>query len=248
MVWRRLEAYAETRLSPDLATTTRLRARVLAVAHRQAALARADAGLTVLPAIDSTAAPAPFSPQAQRLARTSAAARGRSAPPMGLAACGRHRARRIARGRRDGRERLRRSTGWTALRGARLWAETLTAAGGSLGARRGGARSAEGSLARDRRSRPGRRRRRRDGRPGGLRGDRGRRRPPSAILTGDDVAAAALETGVGHNLEVLQALMGRVPATGRARRSPRPSIGPSPGARSRRADPREPPRGQPTGA
>ena len=37
----------------------------------------------------------------------------------------------------------------------------------------------------------------------------------SAILTGDDVAAAALETGVGHNLEVLQALMSRVPEQAR---------------------------------
>ena len=35
-------------------------------------------GLTVLPPLDSTATPAPFSPQAQRLARASAAARGRS--------------------------------------------------------------------------------------------------------------------------------------------------------------------------
>ena len=33
---RRLEAYAETRLSPDLAASSRMRARVLAVAHRQA--------------------------------------------------------------------------------------------------------------------------------------------------------------------------------------------------------------------
>jgi hypothetical protein len=46
---RRLEAYADARLSPDLVTTSRMRARVLAVAHRQADLARADAALTVVP-------------------------------------------------------------------------------------------------------------------------------------------------------------------------------------------------------
>jgi hypothetical protein len=40
---RRLEAYAEARLSPELSATTRMRARVMAAAHRQAALARADA-------------------------------------------------------------------------------------------------------------------------------------------------------------------------------------------------------------
>jgi hypothetical protein len=33
----------------------------------------------------------------------------------------------------------------------------------------------------------------------------------SAILAGDEVAAAALQTGVGHNVEVLQALLGKVP-------------------------------------
>jgi hypothetical protein len=45
---RRLEAYADGRLSPDLVTSSRMRARVLAVAHRQADLARADAALTVV--------------------------------------------------------------------------------------------------------------------------------------------------------------------------------------------------------
>jgi hypothetical protein len=39
---RRLEAYAEARLSPELAATTRMRANVMAAAHRHAALARPD--------------------------------------------------------------------------------------------------------------------------------------------------------------------------------------------------------------
>src|SRR6187549_2641054 len=46
---RRLEAYAELRLSPDLTATSRMRARVLAHAHRQADLARGDAALTIVP-------------------------------------------------------------------------------------------------------------------------------------------------------------------------------------------------------
>jgi hypothetical protein len=40
---RRLAAYAEARLSPELSATIRMRTRVMAAAHRQAALARADA-------------------------------------------------------------------------------------------------------------------------------------------------------------------------------------------------------------
>ena len=56
LLGRRLEAYAESRLSPDLATSSRLRARVLAVAHRQAALARADAALTIVPRADGDSA------------------------------------------------------------------------------------------------------------------------------------------------------------------------------------------------
>ena len=40
---RRLEAYAVARLSPELSATTRMRARVMAAAHRQVALQHADA-------------------------------------------------------------------------------------------------------------------------------------------------------------------------------------------------------------
>lgn len=46
---RRLDAYAEVRLSPDAAATSRMRARVLAVAHRQAASTGTDAGLAIVP-------------------------------------------------------------------------------------------------------------------------------------------------------------------------------------------------------
>ncbi|MEA2619422.1 MAG: hypothetical protein QOC97_195, partial [Chloroflexota bacterium] len=40
---RRLEAYADQRLSPSVAATTRMRAAVMVAAHRRAALIRADA-------------------------------------------------------------------------------------------------------------------------------------------------------------------------------------------------------------
>src|SRR6185312_11565575 len=41
-VIRRLEAYADARLDPSVAATTRMRAAVMAAAHRQAALIAAD--------------------------------------------------------------------------------------------------------------------------------------------------------------------------------------------------------------
>src|SRR6476619_1475292 len=45
---RRLQTFADVRLTPDPATSARIRARVLAVAHRRAELAHADAALTVV--------------------------------------------------------------------------------------------------------------------------------------------------------------------------------------------------------
>lgn len=44
----RLKAYAEARLSPSLSATSRMRTHVMAAAHRQAALARADADRAVV--------------------------------------------------------------------------------------------------------------------------------------------------------------------------------------------------------
>ncbi|MEJ7748003.1 MAG: hypothetical protein WKF56_01790, partial [Candidatus Limnocylindrales bacterium] len=56
---QRLSEYADARLSPDPLASGRTRARVMAIAHRQAALARADAGLVVVPAIHSARGPVP---------------------------------------------------------------------------------------------------------------------------------------------------------------------------------------------
>jgi uncharacterized membrane protein YgcG len=66
MLRRRLDAYADARLSPDAAATTRMRARVMAAAHRQAAATAAGAGLTL---ITSTVPAAPARRSRHPLAR-----------------------------------------------------------------------------------------------------------------------------------------------------------------------------------
>jgi hypothetical protein len=53
----RLEAYAEARLSPSLSASSRMRAHVMAAAHRQAALARADADRTALATTELSSRP-----------------------------------------------------------------------------------------------------------------------------------------------------------------------------------------------
>jgi hypothetical protein len=204
LVWRRLEAYAESRLSPDLATSSRLRARVLAVAHRQAALARADAGLTVLLRPDGAAMAPTFSPRAQQLARASR--RGhrwtwkRAAAVVLAASLGVGVTVGGAFAARPG----------APLYETRLWAETLTlpadpSARAVAELDRLKARLREIAEA---------------SRSGDAAGTTAAltaylaivdEAMASAILAGDDVAAAILETGVGHNVEVLQALIARVP-------------------------------------
>ena len=71
---RLLEAYAELRLSPSVAATTRMRAGVMAAAHRRAALLQADA-TTGRHRCDSTrrasASPAPLRAGADRRPRSS---------------------------------------------------------------------------------------------------------------------------------------------------------------------------------
>lgn len=205
LVWRRLEAYAESRLSPDLATSSRLRARVLAVAHRQGALARADAGLTVLPRPDGAIVAPTFSPRAQQLARASRRGHGwtwkRAAAVLLAASLGVGVTVGGAFAARPG----------APLYEARLWAETLTlpadpSARAVAELERLKARLREIAEA---------------SRSGDAAGATAAltayqtivdEASASAILAGDDVAAAILETGVGHNVEILQALMARVPA------------------------------------
>jgi hypothetical protein len=215
ILWRRLEAYAESRLSPDVTTSSRLRARVLAVAHRQAALAHADAGLTIVPTLDDGAADAaPFSPRAQQLARAASGSRGwsgrrspaRRAAAVALAAT-------LGLGVMAGGAFAARPGG--PLYDARLFAETLT-----LPSDPSARAVAELDRLKDRL---------REIAEASRAGDSAGvtaavaayeaivdEASASAILAGDDVAAAVLETGVARNVAVLQALVARVPANASA--------------------------------
>ena len=189
---RRLEAYADLRLSPDLTTSSRIRARVLAVAHRQADLARADAALTIVSATTERSQRRP--------------ARRRRAPwqraLVGLLAAS------LALGGAAGTAFAARPGG--ALYEPRVWLETLTLpsdpsqralaeldrlerrlAEAVEAVRSGDTAGATAALEAYERILE--------------------QASAAAIAARDDVAAAVLETGVGHNLDVLRALMLAVP-------------------------------------
>jgi hypothetical protein len=187
----RLEAYAEMRLTPDLAASSRLRARVLAVAHRQADLARADAALTIVTAATERAA----MPARRRHARW-------RRPLVALLAAS------LAVGAAASSAFAARAGG--SLYETRLWLETLTlpsdppqralaeldrlerrlneaaeAVADGDKAAAAAALAAYESIMDEALS--------------------------AAIAAGDDVAAAVLQTGVGHNVDVLLALILAVP-------------------------------------
>ena len=190
---QRLVTYAELRLTPDAATAARIRARVLAVAHRRAELARSDAALTVVREVPTTS---------EIVMREGRTVLRRAMTALLVASLGVGVAAGTAFAAKAGGP----------LYEARLWTETITLP--SDPSRRAVAelerlqqRLAEAGQAI------------RDGDPAGA----------SAALTayesivdiaseeaidsGDDVASAILATGVGHNVEVLQALISTVPAT-----------------------------------
>jgi hypothetical protein len=188
---RRLDAYAEDRLSPDLTATSRMRARVLAHAHRQAELVRADAALTIVP-------PTAWMPEerrrrhgVQRAAIALVAAAGLVGAMVGGAAAA--------------------SGPGQTFYEARLWVETLTlpsdasaraiAQLGRLGdrlreaedaARHGDAAAAAAALAAYERIVD--------------------QASEAAVGAGDPVAVAALEAGIGHNIDVLTALVASLPS------------------------------------
>jgi hypothetical protein len=195
---RRLEAYADLRLTPDLAATSRIRARVLAYAHRQADLARADAALTIVPPITSRISPrAKARPTAipRRHARWRRALAAISAAALAIALVG-----GVAAATRPG----------AALFDLRVWFETVTlpaepSARAVAELKRLDQRISEAVEA---------------ARTGDVAGvaaalaayERILEEASAAVLAADDpVAAAVLETGVGRNVDVLQALVGQVP-------------------------------------
>ena len=202
---RRLEAFAEARLTPDLTTSSRLRARVLAVAHRHADLARADTGLIVLPQLHHKAGSRPLSARA-RDARLASGGRGRArwrrAAAVLLAAS-------VGIGMAAGTAFAARPGG--PMYEARLWAETLTLP----------ADPSARAVAELERLEQRLREVAEASRSGDTAGVTAaltayetimEKASSAAILAGDDVAAAILETGVGRNVEVLRALLAHVPS------------------------------------
>ena len=196
---RRLEAYADVRLSPDLVTSSRMRARVLAVAHRHADLARADAALTVVHGHGTTSTPA-----ADRLARRAGSRGARLRRPLTamLAAA-------IVVGGGAGTALAAQAGG--ALYEPRVWIETLTLPSDpSSRAVAELARLEARLLEADAATRAG------DG-AGAAAALAAYERimeaaSEAAIAADDDVAVAILEAGVSRNVEVLQALAQQVPA------------------------------------
>jgi hypothetical protein len=200
---RRLGAYGLARLSPDLAATSRMRARVLAVAHRQAALTRA-AGLAVLsgPALDAAVAPIDGSerPPARSRGRARVARRFLAASMAAM----------LALTVLGGSVFAARAGG--PLYGMRLWVEEVTLPSGA-------SERAVAELARLRE-------RLNEATEATTAGDAVaataalvaygaivEEASAEAILAGDDVAAAAIEAGVARNVTILEALAKRLPDT-----------------------------------
>ena len=197
---RRLEAYAEARLSPELAASARIRARVQAVAHRQSALTRSDATLSLLPEPDQHRTVVGWRTTTHHRESSRSGPWRRTASVLLAASLGLGFVAGTVVAGRPGE----------ALYGARLWAETLTlpadpavravaelerlterlaeatsmsAAGDTAGAS-AAIRAYESIMS---------------------------EATANAVAAGSDVASAALETGVGHNVDVLQALLSTIP-------------------------------------
>jgi len=188
---RRLEGYAELRLSPDLTATSRMRARVLAHAHRQADLVRADAALTIVPSSAS-----------MNLA-THRRRSGLQRAVIGLVAAA------ALVGAMVGGAAASSGPG-QAFYEARLWVEKLTLPS---------AASQRAIAQLDRLTA-----RLREAQAAARRGDQAAAAAALAAYEaivdqasvevrggGDPVAAAALETGLGRNIEILSALVASLP-------------------------------------
>jgi hypothetical protein len=186
---RRLEAYAEARLSPELSATIRMRTRVMAAAHRQAALARADADRAAATAVVAAQAHADRTRRSQwRRPLTALLAAGLTLA-VGVGS--------VAAGQAGG-----------PLYGVRIWAETLTLpseadARAQAELQRLQDRLAEAAAATA---------------AGDTNAANAALEAYAAIVNeatadaGNDVSAAAtLETGVRSNIDVLEVLVGRVP-------------------------------------
>jgi len=187
---RRLEAYAEARLSPDLSATTRMRARVMATAHRQAALARADANRAAAASVLASAA---------RADRTHRSIWRR--PLTALLAAG------LTLGIGVGSVAAAQAGG--PLYGARIWAETLTLPPNANERAQAELRRLQDRLAEAAAATAA----------GDLNAANAALDAYAAIVNeathdvGNDVSAAAtLDAGLRSNVDVLTVLVGRVPS------------------------------------
>lgn len=196
---RRLEAYADARLSPDLVASSRMRARVLAVAHRQADLARADAALSV---VHGRGMPI-STPAADRMARRAGSAGARLRRPLAatLAAA-------LVLGSAAGTALAAQAGG--ALYEPRVWIETLTLPNDPS------ARAVAELERLESRLREADQATRNGDAPGAAAALAAYERimesaSEAAIATQDEVAVAIVEAGVGRNVDVLQALILEVP-------------------------------------
>lgn len=189
---RRLEAYADERLSPDPASAARTRARVLAIAHRRADQARASGALTIVPALGA--------PEAE--AAVARPRRGRRRLAALLLASG------LGVALMSGTALAARPGG--VLYEGRLWVETIVlptepSDRALAELRRLAARLAEIDAATA------------DGDHAAAAAALAayqrivEQASAAAIASDDAVAEAVLEAGMGRNLVVLQALVGRLP-------------------------------------
>jgi predicted RecA/RadA family phage recombinase len=188
---QRLDAYVEARLTPDLATSSRIRARVLAVAHRRADLARAYAGLTIVTAATERAA----TPTRRRRSRW-------RRPIVALLAAS------LAAGAAAGSAFAARPGG--SLYETRLWLETL-----ALPHDPSARALAELDRLQDRLTEATEAVRTGDA-PGAAAALAAyesimEQASLAAIVARDDVAIAVLQAGVGQNVDVLQALILALP-------------------------------------
>jgi hypothetical protein len=186
---RRLEAYAEARLSPELPATTRMRARVMTAAYRHAALARADADRATAVAAAAAAT------QANRTRRPVW-----RRPLTALLAAG------LTLGVGVGSVAAAQPGG--PLYGTRIWAETLTLPANANERAQAELRRLEDRLAEAAAATAA----------GDLNAGNAALEAYAAIVNeatheaGNDVSAAAtLDAGVRNNIDVLTVLVGRVP-------------------------------------
>ncbi len=203
---RRLETYADSALTPDLAASSRMRARVLAVAHRRDDLDRRDrAALTVLPGGGTPARAASRSAGRTPARATARHRRSRAVASLLAASLGIAVLAGTAAAARPG----------GALYETRLWAETMT-----LPADPSARSIAELARLTDRIEEAREAAAAGDGAAAGAALAAYERimeeATTAALSSGNPVAAAALEAGVAGNVVVLRELLTRIPPTASA--------------------------------